>query len=222
MCPHYKSRWKNICPLQKDTYAAFCRNKSASRLGRTIEHGSRTVALRWSDATRGPSTRTSWQGPCRHCNAAGGFSVHRLHQDLKAQGHGLAKDTVHGMVGHLLDASLVSSAPLATESERQRNSNPRKFYPADPGLIPAFDSGGRSNVGRALETAVANELERRALDIGYVKTSGGREVDFLVRNRAGGTECARTWEMLTLWHGNSRHLLMPKRNTRKPHVGSSF
>ncbi|MEN9675192.1 MAG: hypothetical protein RIS76_1088 [Verrucomicrobiota bacterium] len=126
----------------------------------------------------------------RHClrNPAGSFSVHRLHQDLKAQGHGLAKDAVHGMVGHLLDAFLISSVPLATESERQRNSNPRKFYPADPGLIRAFDASGRSNVGRALETAVANELERRAMDIGYVKTTGGREVDFLVRNPSGGTE----------------------------------
>lgn len=126
----------------------------------------------------------------RQClrNPAGSFSVHRLHQDLKAQGHGLAKDAVHGMVGHLMDAFLISSVPLSTESERQRNSNPRKFYPADPGLIRAFDTSGRSNVGRALETVVANELARRAMDIGYVKTLSGREVDFLVRNPAGGIE----------------------------------
>lgn len=82
----------------------------------------------------------------------------------------------------------ISSVPLATESERQRNSNPRKFYPADPGLIRAFDTSGQSNVGRALETVVANELARRAMDIGYVKTLSGREVDFLVRNPAGGIE----------------------------------
>lgn len=126
----------------------------------------------------------------RQClrNPAGSFSVHRLHQDLKAQGHGLAKDAVHAMVGHLLDAFLISSVPLATDSERQRNSNPRKFYPADPGLIRAFDPSGRSNVGRALETAVANELGRRSLDVGYLKTSSGREVDFLVRSPAGGIE----------------------------------
>src|SRR6185436_5687278 len=62
----------------------------------------------------------------RQClrNPAGSFSVHRLHQDLKSQGHGVAKDAVHAMLGHLLDAFLLSSVPLATESERQRNSNP--------------------------------------------------------------------------------------------------
>jgi len=126
----------------------------------------------------------------RQClrNPAGSFSVHRLHQDLKAQGHGVAKDAVHAMLGHLLDAFLLSAVALATESERQRNSNPRKLYPADPGLIRAFDASGRSNLGHALETAVLNELERRGADVGYVKTGDGLEVDFLARRLAAGEE----------------------------------
>lgn len=117
-------------------------------------------------------------------NPAGSFSVHRLHRDLKAQGHGVAKDAVHAMLGHLLDAFLFSAVPLATDSERQRNSNPRKLYPIDPGLIQAFDASGRSNVGHALETVVLNELERRKTEATYVK-AGDQEVDFLVRSVAG-------------------------------------
>jgi hypothetical protein len=139
-------------------------------------HGvSQVAALRWL---------------VRQClrNPAGSFSVHRLHLDLKAQGHGVAKDAVHAMLGHLQDAFLLSAVPLATESERRRNSNPRKLYPADPGLIKAFDASGRGNVGHALETVVLNELERRAADIGYVKTGDGLVVDFLARHRAGGEE----------------------------------
>ena len=126
----------------------------------------------------------------RQClrNPAGSFSAHRLHRDLKAQGHGVAKDAVHAMLGHLLDAFLLSAVPLATDSERRRNSNPRKLYPVDPGLIGAFDASGRSNVGRALETVVLNELERRRAEVGYVKTSDGLEVDFLVRHLTGGEE----------------------------------
>jgi hypothetical protein len=126
----------------------------------------------------------------RQClrNPAGSFSVHRLHQDLKAQGHGIAKDAVHALLGHLMDAFSLSAVPLATESERQRNSNPRKLYPADPGLIKAFDASGRSNVGHALETAVLNELERRRAEVGYVKTPDGLEVDFLARDPVGGEE----------------------------------
>jgi len=126
----------------------------------------------------------------RHClrNPAGSFSAHRLYKDLRAQGHGIAKDSVHAMLGHLMDAFLLSAVPIATESERQRNSNPRKMYPADPGLIRAFDASGRTNLGHALETAVLNEIERRRGDVGYVKTADGQEVDFLVRFPAGRSE----------------------------------
>ncbi len=126
----------------------------------------------------------------RHClrNPAGSFSVHRLHRDLKAQGHSVGKDAVHAMLDHLMDAFLVTAVPLGTESERQRNSNPRRLYPADPGLIKAFDASGRSNIGHALETAVLNELERNGAEIGYVKTANGLEVDFLARYATGGEE----------------------------------
>lgn len=126
----------------------------------------------------------------RHClrNPAGSFSVHRLTQDLRSQGHGAARDAVGALLGHLEDAFLVSAVPLATDSERKRNTNPHKIYPADPGLIAAFDVSGRTNVGHALETAVFNELERRRAEVGYVKTEGGLEVDFLARYWTSGQE----------------------------------
>ncbi len=126
----------------------------------------------------------------RQClrNPAASFSVHRLYQDLKAQGHGVAKDALHAMVGHLVDAFLISTVPLATESERRRNSNPRKAYPVDPGMIGAFDRSGRANLGHALETVVLHELERRKGEVGYVKTEDGLEVDFHVRFPGGGEE----------------------------------
>lgn len=140
----------------------------------------------------------------RQClrNPAGRFSAHRLHGDLKAQGHGVAKDAVHALLGHLFDAFLISALPLATESERQRNSNPRKLYPVDPGLIGAFDASGRANLGHALETAIFNELERCKADIGYAKTENGFEVDFVARFPGAATEliqvCANPAEPETL------------------------
>ncbi len=139
-------------------------------------HGvSQVAALRWL---------------IRQClrNPAGAFSAHRLYQDLRSQGHGIAKDAVHAMLGHLLDSFLISAVPLASDSERRRNSNPRKVYPADPGLISAFDTSDRSNVGHALETVVANELDRRKAVSGYVKTQSGFEVDFLARYPGGSEE----------------------------------
>lgn len=140
----------------------------------------------------------------RHClrNPCGSMSVHRLHGDLRGQGHGVAKDAVHAMLSHLTDAFLLSAVRLATESERKRNSNPRKIYPADPGLIGAFDLSGRGHVGHALETAVFNELERCGAEVGFVKTDEGFEVDFLARYRGEGEEliqvCADATEQETL------------------------
>jgi predicted AAA+ superfamily ATPase len=126
----------------------------------------------------------------RQClrNPAGSFSVHRLHQDLKAQGHAVAKDAVHAMVSHLVDAFLIRMVPLSTESERQRNSNPRKVYPVDAGMIGAFDRSGRANLGHALETVVLHELDRRKADVAYVKTRDGLEVDFHARFADGREE----------------------------------
>jgi predicted AAA+ superfamily ATPase len=63
--------------------------------------------------------------------------------------------------------------------------NPRKAYPVDPGLIPAYERTGRPNLGHALETAVLIELERRGCQADYYRTAEGFEVDFLARHPVG-------------------------------------
>jgi predicted AAA+ superfamily ATPase len=119
-------------------------------------------------------------------NAAGHFSVHRLYNDLRSQGVSVGKDALHQMLAHLEDAFLVRLVPLATTSERQRQSNPRKVYPIDPAIIQAFDRSAKANVGHLLETVVLIELERRSCEIGYVATPHGYEVDFLATTLEGG------------------------------------
>lgn len=111
--------------------------------------------------------------------AAGMFSVHRFFNDLKSQGVAVSKDALHAMLAHLEDAFLIRLVPMSTSSERQRQSNPRKAYPVDAGLISAFDRSGKPDTGHALETAVLVELERRRCEQSYVRTKEGFEVDFL-------------------------------------------
>lgn len=110
--------------------------------------------------------------------AAGLFSVHRFYNDQRSQGVSVSKDALHAMLGHLEDAFLIRLVSMQTASERQRQTNPRKVYPVDSGLITAFDRSGRPNTGHALETAVLVELERRKHELAYVRTVGGAEVDF--------------------------------------------
>jgi len=116
---------------------------------------------------------------------AGRFSVHRLHADLRSQGFAIAKDTVHALIDHLEAAYLLRSVPIASESVRQRQSNPRKVYPIDPGLIDLFDRRGQRQLGQRLETVVALELWRRGCSPSYGLTSAREEVDFVARGPDG-------------------------------------
>jgi len=113
------------------------------------------------------------------------FSVHKFYNDLKSQGVRVSKDSVHQMLAHLEDAFLILPFSLWTSSERQRQSNPRKIYPIDPGLHVAFDRSGKANRGHLLETVVAIDLIRRGWEAGYLTTPEGYEVDFCARDPRG-------------------------------------
>jgi predicted AAA+ superfamily ATPase len=117
-------------------------------------------------------------------NPGGAFSVKKHYDSLRSQGVSVGKDTLHDYLAHLEDAFLVRTVAMHSASERQRMVNPRKAYPVDPGLIPLFERSGRTHQGRALETAVLLELERRGYGVSYVRTAEGFEVDFLAE-RAG-------------------------------------
>jgi predicted AAA+ superfamily ATPase len=138
----------------------------------------------------GVSNLTGLRWMVRHLlgNAGALFSVEKFHAALKSQGLAIARDTVHELLAHLEDCFLVRTVWMESSSERQRMVNPRKAYPADPGLIPWFDRSGKSNLGHALENAVLIELERRRAAVTYVRTADGHEVDFLARDPEGGAE----------------------------------
>ncbi len=118
-------------------------------------------------------------------NPGGLFSVEKFYASLKSQGLAVARDTLHQLLSYLEDCFLVRMVWVEGTSERRRMVNPRKIYPVDPGLIPLFDRSGRTNMGHALETAVYIELERQGMEVWYVRTKEGFEVDFLARSPEG-------------------------------------
>lgn len=118
-------------------------------------------------------------------NAAAAFSVNRFYNDLKSRGIPASKDILHALLAHIEDTFLIRLVPIHTSSERVRQTNPRKIYPVDQGLIPAFDRSGRPNTGHALETAVLIELERRGYERAYLHTRNGFEIDLIATPLAG-------------------------------------
>lgn len=136
-------------------------------------------------------------------NPASCFSVQKFYAALKSQGMPVGKNTLHEYLAFLEDAFLIRTVSLHTASERQRMVNPRKAYPVDPGLITLYERTGRANLGRALETVVLLELERRGHETGYLRTSEGYEVDFFTIGPQGdryliqvslGVEDPGAWE----------------------------
>ena len=107
------------------------------------------------------------------------FSIHKLYDDLKSQGLTVSKDSLHAWLEHVQDAFVFFAIPIHTSSERARQSNPRKVYAVDPGLVTACARRGSADVGQLLETAVFNELRRTSSDLTYARTESGYEVDFV-------------------------------------------
>ncbi len=124
----------------------------------------------------------------RFLGSPGGlFSVEKFHRTLKSQGLAVGRDTLHHLLAHLEDCFLARPTWVEADSERRRMVHPRKVYPIDPGLIPVFDRSGKANLGHSLETAVRIELERRLLDVRYVRSADGSETDFLARPADGSS-----------------------------------
>ena len=110
---------------------------------------------------------------------AGLFSVHKVYADLKSQGLAVSKDSLYAWLDHVQDAYVFFAVPIHTHSERVRQSNPRKTYAIDPGLVTACARRGAADTGQLFETAVFLELRRRTPELAYVRTASGLEVDFL-------------------------------------------
>ncbi len=110
---------------------------------------------------------------------AGLISIHKLHDDLKSQGLTVSKDSLHAWLDHVQDAYVFFAVPIHTNSERVRQSNPRKVYAVDPGLVTACARRGSADLGQLLETAVFIELRRTSAELAYARTPSGYEVDFV-------------------------------------------
>ncbi|MCB9878356.1 MAG: ATP-binding protein [Planctomycetes bacterium] len=113
------------------------------------------------------------------------LSITKLHADFRSRGIAVAKQALLEWLGHLEDAFLLFTVPIAARSERQRQVNLRKLYAVDHGLAAAFRVRSAQDLGHDLENVVACELLRRGCELAYVRTTSGHEVDFLATTRDG-------------------------------------
>jgi len=114
-------------------------------------------------------------------NAASLYSVNRLTGYLKSLGHKAPKSAVSNYLEWLEDAYFFFTLRIFDASLARSNTNPKKIYCIDHSLIRSVASGILVNSGHLLENLVFNALRRTSEKIFYYKTSGDREIDFIVR-----------------------------------------
>jgi predicted AAA+ superfamily ATPase len=118
-------------------------------------------------------------------NAGSLCSVHKLYNDLKSQGFSLSKTTLHQYISYVEDAYLLFMVPLYSESIRKTQSNPRKVYAVDSGLVHAYSFSLEENKGHAFENLIYLDLRRHQHEIYYYLTHDRNEVDFFTRDSLG-------------------------------------
>lgn len=107
------------------------------------------------------------------------YSINRLYNQLKNQGHKLSKSTVGDYITWLEDAYMLFSVPLYTPSISRMSANPRKIYSIDHTFAKSVSAGILVNSGHHLENLIFTSIRRITNKIWYYKTSSGKEVDFI-------------------------------------------
>ena len=120
-------------------------------------------------------------------NVGNAFSVNKFYNNLKSQSLSVGKMTLHDYLSYIEDAYLAFTVPLFSESLRKVQTNPRKIYAVDTGLVNANTLGFSENIGHSFENLVYLDLRRAGHTVYYYLTNSQPrlEVDFLTKDRLG-------------------------------------
>lgn len=118
-------------------------------------------------------------------NVGKSFSVNKIYNDMKSQGISIGKELLYEYVEHIEDAYLAFPVSLYDKSIRKIQSNPKKIYAIDPGIIRAVTMNYENDLGRLFENIIYIELRRLDCHVDYYLTHDRHEVDFLVSTAKG-------------------------------------
>ena len=129
-------------------------------------------------------------------NAAARFSINKFHNDLKSQGYRVNKDTLHQYMTYIEDSFLIFRVSHYSASERLKQTQPKKIYVIDYGLLNAISLPLTKDQGRALENLVYLDLRRQGKTVYYYTSQQGYEIDFVTVALDGTRELIQvTWDM---------------------------
>jgi len=112
-------------------------------------------------------------------NTASLYSVNSLTGYLKSLGHKVPKSSVSDYLAWFEDAYFLFTVRIYDASLARSQTNPKKIYCIDHGLVTSVSSGILVNSGHLLENLVFTTLRRETSEVYYLKTKSGVEVDFV-------------------------------------------
>jgi len=112
------------------------------------------------------------------------ISAKRIADFLKSQRRSTSVDTVLSYLAHLEEAFLLSTAHRYDVKGKRRLEVNHKHYLGDVGLRNGVIGYRDSDIGGVLENLAYIELRRRGYAV-TVGSAGGREIDFVARDRRG-------------------------------------
>lgn len=118
-------------------------------------------------------------------NAGKPFTINKFYNDIKSQGYKIAKDALYGYADFIEDAYLAFSVPIFDKSIRKVQTNPKKIYAIDPGLVRAMTLDYEHDLGRLFENVIYLDLRRQNCTVQYYLTKNRNEVDFVVQTARG-------------------------------------
>ncbi len=124
------------------------------------------------------------------------FTINKFYNDLKSQGYQIGKDILYTYVDYIEDAYLAFSVAIFDKSIRKIQTNPKKLYAIDPGMIRAVTMDYESDLGRLFENVIFLELKRLGCKVHYYLTSERYEIDFLIQTPRGQKKFFQVaWDM---------------------------
>jgi predicted AAA+ superfamily ATPase len=111
------------------------------------------------------------------------FTINKFYNDVKSQGYSIGKDILYNYAEHIEDAYLAFLMPLYAKSYRRVQTNPKKLYIVDSGMIMATTL--QNDASKLFENCIYLDLRRAGCTIHYYLTDEQYEIDFLVQTRQG-------------------------------------
>src|SRR3990167_503014 len=118
-------------------------------------------------------------------NSSTTFSINKFYNDAKSQGYQVGKDVLYDYAQYIEDAYLAFSIGVYDRSIRKVQTNPKKIYAIDTGLVNAVTINAQFDLGRLFENIVFLDLKRQGCQVNYYLTRERFEVDFLAQSLSG-------------------------------------